>query len=161
MEKVTDRLDKIANSLEALGLSRLAYKIDVVSNTLEKTASKYNHIDFKPPQGVADAAARGLEIRAKASPSNKGGLSTSQAKEEGVGSGVQRAVNLKNRDTLSPATVRRMNSFFSRHEKNKGIDKGKAPETDKGYQAWLLWGGDAGAAWARKLVKQMDAADDK
>ena len=122
-------------------------------------AGKYDHIDFKPPQGVADAAARGLELRKKAKPSHKGWLSAAQAKKEGVGSGVQRAVNLKNRNTLAPATVRRMNRFFNRHVKNKSIDPGKTSATDKGYQAWLLWGGNPGAAWARKVVKQMDAAD--
>ena len=125
------------------------------------TAKKYSHIDFKPPEGVAKAAERGLELRKKAPKSKKGGLSVSQASKEGVGSGVQRAVNLKNRDMMNPDTVKRMNNFFNRHEKNKKIDKGKTAVEDKGYQAWLLWGGDPGAAWARKIVKQMDAADKK
>lgn len=124
-------------------------------------AGKYDHIDFKPPKSVADAAARGLALRQKAKKSNKGGLSTGQAKKEGVGSGVQRAVNLKNRNTLSPATVRRMLRFFMRHEKSAKIDAGKTPATDKGYQAWALWGGNPGYAWARKVVRQMDAADAK
>jgi len=123
------------------------------------TAKKYSHINFTPPEGVANAAERGLELRKNASKSNKGGLSASQAKKEGVGSGVQRAVNLKNRDNISPDTVKRMNSFFSRHVKNKAIDAGKTASTDKGYQAWLLWGGDPGASWARKIVKQMNSAD--
>lgn len=118
---------------------------------------KYDHIDFKPPKSVADAATRGLELRKKNK--GKGGLSGSQAKKEGVGSGVQRAVNLKNRNVLSPSTVRRMKAFFDRHEKNKKADKGTPLAEDKGYIAWLLWGGDAGRSWANKLVKQMDAAD--
>ena len=75
---------------------------------------KYSHINFKPPEGVASAAARGLELRKKASPSNKGGLTSSEASKEGVGSGVQRATNLKNRDELSPETVRQMANFLSR-----------------------------------------------
>jgi len=124
-------------------------------------AGKYDHIDFKPPKSVADAAARGLELRQKAKKSHKGGLTTSQAKKEGVGSGVQRAVNLKNRNKMNPATVRRMLRFFMRHEKNAKIDAGKTPATDKGWQSWLLWGSHAGYAWARKIVRQMDAADEK
>lgn len=120
-------------------------------------AGKYDHIDFKPPKSVADAAARGLELRKKNK--GKGGLSGSQAKKEGVGSGVQRAVNLKNRNVLSPSTVRRMKAFFDRHEKNKKADKGTPLTEDKGYIAWMLWGGDPGRAWANKIVKQMDAAD--
>lgn len=122
-------------------------------------AGKYDHIDFKPPKGVADAAARGLEWRKKNK--GKGGLSNQQAKSEGVGSGVQRAVNLKNRDTLSPSTVRRMKAFFSRHEKNKKVEKGKQPWEDKGRVAWELWGGNPGYSWAKKVVRQMEAADKK
>jgi len=124
-------------------------------------AGKYDHIDFRPPKSVADAAARGLELRQKAKKSHKGGLTAGQAKKEGVGSGVQRAVNLKNRNKMNPATVRRMLRFFMRHEKNAKIDAGKTPATDKGWQSWLLWGSHAGYAWARKIVRQMDAADEK
>ena len=128
-----------------------------------QAAGKYDHINFKPPQGVANAAAKGLEYRQKASPSNKGGLTPSQAAEEGIGSGVQRAVNLKNRNNLTPETIKKMVGFFSRHEKNKGVkpeNKGE-PWNDKGHVAWLLWGGDPGKAFADKVKKQMDAADAK
>jgi hypothetical protein len=124
---------------------------------------KYSHIDFKPPESVAKAAEKGLEYRRKASPSNRGGLTPAEASKQGIGSGVQRATNLKNRDTISPDTVRQMSRFFSRHEKNKGIsaeNKG-TPWNDKGYVAWLLWGGDPGKAWADKVIRQMDAADEK
>ena len=122
---------------------------------------KYDHIDFKPPEGVAKAAARGLELRKKAPKSKKGGLTAKQASKEGIGSGVQRAVNLKNRNNLSPATVKRMKAFFDRHQKSRKIDPGKTAAEDKGYQAWMLWGGDAGYSWAKKVVRQMEAADKK
>lgn len=124
---------------------------------------KYEHIDFTPPVGVAKAAEKGLELRAKASPSNRGGLTPSQASEQGIGSGVQRAVNLKNRTTMSPKVVKQMKAFFARHEKNKGVkaeNKG-TPWNDKGYVAWLLWGGDPGKTWAEKVVGQMEKADEK
>ncbi len=124
---------------------------------------KYKHIDFKPPQSVADAAEKGLEYRAKASPSNRGGLTPAEAAKQGIGSGVQRAVNLKNRDNISPEVIKQMAAFFSRHEKNKGVapeHKGE-PWNDKGNVAWLIWGGDPGRAWAEKVKKQMEAADEK
>jgi hypothetical protein len=108
-----------------------------------------------PPPAVAAAAARGLALRQAASPSNKGGLTVSQAHQQGIGSGVQRAVDLKNRRALSPDTVRRMHAFFSRHQKNKAVDPGKTPAQDKGYQAWLLWGGDPGRAWASRIVASL------
>jgi len=127
------------------------------------TPKKYEHIDFKPPKSVAEAAAKGLEYRREASPSNRGGLTPEQASKEGIGSGVQRAVNLKNRDTISPETIRQMHGFFSRHEKNKGVaaeNKGE-PWNDKGHVAWLLWGGDPGQQWVEKIMAQMEKADEK
>lgn len=122
-------------------------------------AGKYEHIDFKPSESAASSAARGLELRKKNK--GKGGLNVQQAHKQGIGSGVARAVSLKNRKTLSPSTVRRMKAFFDRHEKNKGASGGKPLSQDKGYVAWLLWGGDAGRAWANKVCRQMDAADKK
>lgn len=127
------------------------------------TPKKYEHIDFTPPEGAANAAEKGLEYREKASPSNKGGLTPAEASKEGIGSGVQRAVNLKNRNTLSPDTIKQMHGFFSRHEQNKGIapeNEGK-PWNDKGHVSWLLWGGDAARSWVDKVLGQMEKADEK
>lgn len=116
---------------------------------------KYGDLDLTPPQGVRDAARRGLELRRE---HGRGGLSTKQAKQQGIGSGVQRAVNLANGNTMSPRTVRRMASFFARHRvyKEQGHHEDK---TSAAYISWLMWGGDAGDAWARKLVTQMNARD--
>jgi hypothetical protein len=52
-----------------------------------------------------------------------------------------------------------MKAFFDRHE----VDKKGATwdEQGKGWQAWNGWGGDAGYAWARKVVGQMEARDKK
>lgn len=122
-------------------------------------AGKYDHIDFKPPQSVADAAARGLELRKKNK--GKGGLSSGQANKAGVGSGVQRATNLKNRNNLSPSTVKRMKAFFDRHKGNEKASGGKPLSQDKGYISFMLWGGNPGRSWANKVVRQMEAADKK
>lgn len=121
---------------------------------------RYKHINFTPPESVAAAAEKGLEYRKRSG--GKGGLDVSEAKKEGIGSGVQRAVNLKNRDTMSPSTVKRMKAFFDRHEKNKAINPEykDEPWRDRGYVAHLLWGGDPGRAWAEKIVKQMNDADE-
>ena len=120
---------------------------------------KYSHINFTPPESVANAAERGLEMRKKSG--GKGGLNAKQAKKAGVGSGVQRASNLKNRSKMSPETVKRMRNFFSRHNKNLKVDAGKSPSEDRGYIAGLLWGGNPGRSWANKIIRQMDAADKK
>lgn len=107
-------------------------------------------IDTTPPQDVQAAAKRGLELRKKY---GRGGLSTQEAGRQGIGSGVARANSLARGQRQSPQTVRRMHAFFSRHAKNK-----TGGESDRGYIAWQLWGGDAGQRWARSLVERMDAA---
>jgi phage I-like protein len=115
----------------------------------EQLAERYAHIDFSPPDGVRKAASRALEVRAEKPPSQRGMTDV----------GLARARDLSNGKTISPETARRMLAYFSRHEVDK---KGSSwPEQGAGWQAWHGWGGDAGYAWARKLVRQMDAADQK
>ena len=104
---------------------------------------------FSPPAAVRAAARRGLELRKK---HGKGGLTTQEAGKQGIGSGVARASNLASGSKISFATIKRMAAFFSRHEKNKG-----GGEDDAGYIAWLLWGGDAGKAWASRIIKMVES----
>lgn len=109
---------------------------------------KYSHIDFTPPKGAQDAAKRALETRA-----------TKPASQRGMTAiGIARARDLINGKQLSPDTVRRMLAYFTRHE----VDKQGSTWSDygKGRQAWDGWGGDAGYTWARKVVGQMDKADE-
>ena len=119
-------------------------------------AEKYGDIDFRPPQSVADAAARGLALRKQV---GRGGLSTKEAGKAGIGSGVARAASLKNRQKLSPATIGRMVSFFARHSAYKKNHTTNPPSNS--LISWLLWGGDAGKAWAEKIKGQMDRADER
>jgi len=110
---------------------------------------KYSHISFKPPEGAKTAAARALKKRAEKPPSQRGMTPV----------GLARARDLANGRELSPETVRRMLAYFTRHEVDK---KGSTwDEYGKGRQAWDGWGGDAGFSFARKVVKQMNAADNK
>lgn len=112
---------------------------------------------FVPPQGVRKSAERGLRNRRKY---GRGGLSNKQASEQGIGSGVQRAVNLKNGDKVSPQTIKRMKSFFARHEKHKDSRKPDG-SPGAGKIAWDLWGGDAGKRWAESVDRKMSKADEK
>lgn len=109
---------------------------------------------YSPPDAVRNNARRGLELREKW---GRGGLSTQEAGEQGIGSGVARASNLANGDGVSLATVRRMAAFFSRHEGNYKPDK---KEDDGGPTAgtiaYLLWGGAAGRRWAEGILNDMD-----
>ena len=108
---------------------------------------------FAPTDAMRNNARRGLALREKY---NRGGLDASQAKSEGVGSGVVRARDIIN-GNLSLDTVKRMYAFFSRHEKNYNPKK-KMPDggPTAGTIAWLLWGGSAGLAFARRVLKQED-----
>ena len=116
---------------------------------LAEKPEKYAHIDFTPPKGAQDAARRALEVRAEKPESQRGMTPV----------GIARARDLQNGVELSPETVRRMLAYFTRHE----VDKQGATwgEQGKGWQAWQGWGGDPGFAWARKVVNQMNAADEK
>jgi len=130
-------------------ISQLSARADTVLDRLNKADQT-----FSPPEGVQSAAARGLKLREKW---GRGGLSNAQASEQGIGSGVQRAVNLKNGDAISLQTVKRMHAFFSRHAKNYRPDE---KESDGGPTAgtiaWLLWGGNAGKSWANGIVARAD-----
>lgn len=105
-----------------------------------------------PPETVRQAARRGLDLREKY---GRGGLSTSEAGESGIGSGVARARDLAAGDDIPLSTIKRMVAFFSRHEQNYQPEK---EEDDGGPTAgtiaWLLWGGNAGRSWANKVVKE-------
>jgi len=110
---------------------------------------RYDGIDFTPPQGAREAAKRALDVR-ETKPASQRGMTPV---------GIARARDLQNGVKMSPDTVRRMKAFFDRHEVDK---KGASwDEQGKGWQAWNGWGGDAGYAWARKVVKQMEARDNK
>lgn len=109
--------------------------------SLRKARFAAADIDLKPTEQMASNAARGLELREK---HGKGGTAV----------GVARARDIKNRANLSPSTVRRMHSFFSRHAGNE-----KGGEDDAGYIAFMLWGGAAGREWAEGKSAQLDKSE--
>ena len=75
-----------------------------IEELIEEANNKaVSDINFKPTDAMVEEAERGLKWR----------------KEHGRGGtavGVARATSIKNRENLSPDTVKRMFSFFSRHE---------------------------------------------
>ena len=115
----------------------------------ELAPKKYDHIDFTPPKGVQQAAKRSLEVRATKPDSQKGLTAV----------GIARARDLANGKTLTPETVRRMLSYFQRHEVDKQSPKWS--DWSKGRIAWNAWGGDAGFSWSKKTVEMMKRADNK
>jgi HK97 family phage prohead protease len=56
-----------------------------------------------------------------------------------------------------------MKAFFDRHQSDRqgeGWSPGEAGFPSNGRIAHALWGGDSGYSWSRKLVTQMNAADE-
>jgi hypothetical protein len=103
----------------------------------EMSKRSLEDLDLRPTESMASNARRGLELRRKF---GRGGTAV----------GVARARDLMNRSKLSPGTVLRMYSFFSRHEVDKqGKDWNNSERPSNGKIAWLLWGGDSGFAWAK------------
>jgi HK97 family phage prohead protease len=114
-------------------------------------AARYDHIDFTPPVGVREEAAKGLAWRSEY---NRGGTAV----------GVARARDLSNGTNISPDTAKRMKAFFDRHQGNRqaeGWSPGEDGFPSNGRIAHALWGGDPGQAWASKLTKQIEAADEE
>lgn len=79
--------------------------------------------------------------------------------------GVARARDIANKRTLSPSTIRRMRSYFARHEVDKegeGFRPGEDGYPSAGRIAWALWGGDPGKAWVEDQIDDLedDMADD-
>jgi hypothetical protein len=99
---------------------------------------------YKPTSGMQSAARRALKLKADG-----------KANGAGTSIGWARANQLANGETLSLSTVKRMYSFFSRHEVDKqGKDWNNAESPSNGKIMWLAWGGDAGFSWSRKITQR-------
>jgi len=70
--------------------------------------------------------------------------------------GWARAKQLSSKSKLSYETIARM-AAFNRHKKNSAIDpKYKdTPWKDRGYVAWLGWGGTSGINWAIRKAESI------
>lgn len=92
-------------------------------------------LQYIPPEPVAAAATKGLALRQKF---HRGGTMI----------GFARARDLMNRQPLSDDRMKRMATFFARHEADKRAENfGNDDDPSAGYVAWLLCGGDAGKTW--------------
>ena len=104
---------------------------------------------YKPTSGMVEEAKRGLDWR-------------SEFGRGGTAVGIARARDISNGKNLSKDTVKRMFSFFSRHEvdkKAKGFRPGEDGFPSNGRIAWALWGGDAGFSWSRKITERLKKED--
>jgi len=99
---------------------------------------------YKPTAGMQSAARRAIKLKEQG-----------KAKGAGTAVGWTRAGQLARGETLSLSTVKRMYSYFSRHEVDKkGKDWDNAENPSNGKIMWLAWGGDAGFSWSRKITQR-------
>lgn len=101
---------------------------------------------FTPPKGVRDAARRAVDW-----------ISEGKAGSGFTSVGRRRASQLAAGEQISMETLKRMKSFFSRHEVDKealGFTQGEKGFPTPGRVAWDAWGGDAGFSWAKEMVSR-------
>jgi hypothetical protein len=100
---------------------------------------------YSPPAGARAAARKAIKFK-----------EDGKAGGAGTAVGWTRARQLANGESLSLSTVKRMYSYFSRHEVDKkGKDWANQSNPSNGYIMWLAWGGDAGYSWSRGIVNRM------
>lgn len=133
-------------SLEAFPLDMMGWR-----RKSKPEAVRAEPASYKPTDGMVTEAKRGLAWR-------------SEFGRGGTPVGVARARDISNRKGLPLATVKRMMSFFSRHEvdkKGQGFSPGEDGFPSNGRIAWALWGGDAGFAFARSITARAAGAKKK
>jgi hypothetical protein len=100
---------------------------------------------YSPNDGMKSAAKRALAWK-------------KEGKRGGTIIGLTRANQIVNGTNLSESTVKRMYSFFARHEVDKratGFSAGEEGYPSPGRVAWDLWGGDAGFSWSRNIAEAL------
>ena len=103
---------------------------------------------YTPPQAVRTAAQRAIEW-----------IDAGMAGGGFTRTGRTRAGQLARGESVSIETLKRMKSFFSRHEVDKravGFSRGEKGFPSAGRVAWDAWGGDAGFAWAEAMVERYE-----
>jgi hypothetical protein len=109
---------------------------------------RFSKADNTPPKAVRDAARRALDW-----------IADGKAGSGFTSVGRHRASQLASGENISLETLKRMKSFFSRHEVDKnalGFSQGEKGYPSAGRVAWDAWGGDAGFAWAESMVARAE-----
>jgi len=97
-----------------------------------------NFKTYRAPEGVRNNAKRGIELNEKVN--NRCALQTGKVRGQQLAQG----------EAVSLDTVKRMYNFLNRHAKNYDPNDSKAC----GTISYLLWGGKAGLAWARNILRE-------
>jgi hypothetical protein len=101
---------------------------------------------YSPNDGMKAAARRAIKWK-----------DDGEATGAGTPVGWGRARDIVAGRSMSLSVVRRMFSFFSRHEVDKqakGFNSGEEGYPSNGRIMWDAWGGDAGFSWSRAIVER-------
>ena len=130
--------------------TQIAQSVEVIDEKKKTCSHQLAEDSFEPTKEMAIEAELGLKWRDEF---GRGGTEV----------GVARARDISNFRNLSLDTVKRMNSYFSRHEVDKeatGWNDGEDGFPTAGRIAWQLWGGDAGRDWAARILEQIAQEQD-
>ena len=125
--------------------------IENEDSDIDEILKAISDINTTPTDSMVTEAKKGIAWRKEF---NRGGTRI----------GATRASQIVAKEKLSPSTVRRMFSFFSRHESDKdaqGFRVGEKGYPSNGRIAWALWGGDAGFSWSTKVRNQLEKEKNK
>lgn len=155
--------EEIAKALAAAGKGPTALQRGVQQDTAGPTRQgEFPGLDFVPPPAVRAAALKGLRLRKV---NEKRGKRVDPRTGAGPGAwwiGVGRAIQLAIHPSMPPREIPRMAEYFRRHDKDQfAPDFGNDQRPSNGYVAWLAWGGQPGAVWARELREQMERSGKK
>ena len=123
--------------------------VDMEDHDMDEDEMEYmsKQETYSPNDGMKSAARAAIKWKEEG-----------KAKGAGTAVGWGRARDIVAGRSMSLSVVRRMYSFFSRHEAATKGGKGFKPGTEgypsKGRVMWNAWGGDAGFAWSRAIVKR-------
>jgi hypothetical protein len=147
-----DMEDKWVPTAYSVGMMYVdAMVVDIENHSMDENEMDENDMDYvmkqesySPNSGMKSAARRALKWK-------------EEGKATGAGTpvGWGRATDIVAGRPMSLSVVKRMFSFFSRHEVDKkGKDFYNTSNPSNGRIMWDAWGGDAGFSWSRAIVER-------
>jgi len=121
-----------------------AQVVDMEDHDMDEMEYMSKAETYSPNDGMKSAARRAIKWK-------------EEGKATGAGTpvGWGRARDIVAGRSMSLSVVKRMYSFFSRHEVDKkGKDFYNTSNPSNGRIMWDAWGGDAGFSWSRAIVKR-------
>lgn len=100
---------------------------------------------YEPTKGMQEEAQRAIDWK-------------EEGRKGGTRIGLGRARQILRGDPMSLDIVKRMYSYFARHEvdkKGQGFEVGEDGYPSAGRVAWSLWGGDAGYTWSTNIINDL------